>query len=293
MIVRQIKETLGIPKTTVDRIMREHLGLRNLSARWVPKLLTPDQKAVRRKLSSDNLALLEARVQRNLLIDLLPWMRLGPITLHQSPSNNPCNGDTPVPLSPRKPRHFDKQGRKFVYHQDNAPSHRSLQAMAAIHDSGFELLPHTPYSPDLAPSDFHLFPRLKNHFLAFILGQMKRPTPPSETGRARMRPGSHETRFVPHSKRPSGACSRPMMVSGSHVKAAMYPTLERQAVSLGPDSKNTNLLGSMQRKGLPWWSMVSVRDISQIGKMLPYLQGHPELTPEEVPGGHSINEGTS
>ncbi|UYV68023.1 DAGLA [Cordylochernes scorpioides] len=60
MTVRQIEETLGIPKTTVFRIMREHLGLRKLSARWVPKLLTPDQKAVRRKLSSDNFALFEA-----------------------------------------------------------------------------------------------------------------------------------------------------------------------------------------------------------------------------------------
>ncbi|UYV75749.1 hypothetical protein LAZ67_13001208 [Cordylochernes scorpioides] len=60
MTVRQIEETLGIPKTTVDRIMREHLGLRKFSARWVPKLLPPDQKAVRRKLSSDNLALFEA-----------------------------------------------------------------------------------------------------------------------------------------------------------------------------------------------------------------------------------------
>ncbi|CAK9795997.1 Histone-lysine N-methyltransferase SETMAR [Anthophora plagiata] len=29
----------------------------------------------------------------------------------------------------------------------------------------FEILPHPPYSPDLAPSDFHLFPKLKT-FLA-------------------------------------------------------------------------------------------------------------------------------
>ncbi|UYV80949.1 hypothetical protein LAZ67_19002257 [Cordylochernes scorpioides] len=50
---------------------------------------------------------------------------------------------------------------RFFYHQDNAPSLRSLQAMDAIYDSGFELLPHAPYSPDLAPSDFDLFPHLK------------------------------------------------------------------------------------------------------------------------------------
>ncbi|UYV81315.1 DNAH6 [Cordylochernes scorpioides] len=60
MTVHRIEETLGILKTTMDRIMREHLGLGKLSARWVPKLLTPDQKAVRRKLFSDNLALFEA-----------------------------------------------------------------------------------------------------------------------------------------------------------------------------------------------------------------------------------------
>ncbi|UYV67866.1 hypothetical protein LAZ67_5002302 [Cordylochernes scorpioides] len=47
MTVHQIEETLGIPKPTVIRIMREHLGLRKLSPRWVPKLLIPDQKAER------------------------------------------------------------------------------------------------------------------------------------------------------------------------------------------------------------------------------------------------------
>ena len=33
--------------------------------------------------------------------------------------------------------------------------------MAAIHGCGFEILSHPPYSPDLAPSDFHLFPKMK------------------------------------------------------------------------------------------------------------------------------------
>ena len=35
--------------------------------------------------------------------------------------------------------------------------------MAAIHECGFELVQHPPYSPDLAPSDFHLFPNMKRH----------------------------------------------------------------------------------------------------------------------------------
>ncbi|GFR78106.1 transposase [Elysia marginata] len=41
---------------------------------------------------------------------------------------------------------------------DNAPAHRARQAAERC---GFKILPHLPYSPDLAPSDFCLFPNLK------------------------------------------------------------------------------------------------------------------------------------
>jgi len=34
--------------------------------------------------------------------------------------------------------------------------------MAAIRECGFELLSHLPYSPDLAPSDYHVFRSLKD-----------------------------------------------------------------------------------------------------------------------------------
>ena len=47
----------------------------------------------------------------------------------------------------------------LLYH--NAPAHSSNIAQAAIRECGFELLPHPPYSPDMAASDFHLFPNLK------------------------------------------------------------------------------------------------------------------------------------
>ena len=35
--------------------------------------------------------------------------------------------------------------------------------MADVHDYGFELVDHPPYSPDLAPSDYFLFPNIKKH----------------------------------------------------------------------------------------------------------------------------------
>jgi len=49
----------------------------------------------------------------------------------------------------------------MLFHQDNAPAHTSSQALAAIRNVGFQLLPHPLYSSDLVPSDFYLFPKLK------------------------------------------------------------------------------------------------------------------------------------
>ena len=36
--VRQLEETLGIPKTTIHRILSEDLRMSRVAARWVPKL---------------------------------------------------------------------------------------------------------------------------------------------------------------------------------------------------------------------------------------------------------------
>lgn len=46
-------------------------------------------------------------------------------------------------------------------HHDNAPAHRSQVVLDYLSDQKVELVPHPPYSPDLAPCDFWLFPKLK------------------------------------------------------------------------------------------------------------------------------------
>ena len=53
--------------------------------------------------------------------------------------------------------------RGVIFQQDNARPHTAQSTMAVISQLGWEVIPHPPYSPDLAPSDFHLFGRLKNH----------------------------------------------------------------------------------------------------------------------------------
>ena len=54
--------------------------------------------------------------------------------------------------------------------QYNAPAHTSQVAMTAATECGFEVLPHPPYSPDMASSDLYLFPKLKSNLRGTKLG---------------------------------------------------------------------------------------------------------------------------
>ena len=66
------------------------------------------------------------------------------------------------------------QQKKNIFHQDNAPCHKSVLTMAKFNEFKYELLDHPPYYPDLAPSDFYLFPNpKKNSLLANVLPTMK------------------------------------------------------------------------------------------------------------------------
>jgi len=53
---------------------------------------------------------------------------------------------------------------KVVFQMDNARPHVSNVARSQLIQSGWEILPHPPYSPDLAPSDFHLFSDMQRAF---------------------------------------------------------------------------------------------------------------------------------
>jgi len=60
----------------------------------------------------------------------------------------------------------EKRRGKFtkgvLFSHDNAPAHRALATRKKLAYMRFQCLDHLPYSPDLAPSDYHLlFPRLK------------------------------------------------------------------------------------------------------------------------------------
>ena len=59
----------------------------------------------------------------------------------------------------------EKRRAKFtkgaLFFHDNAPAHRAHATQKKLAYLGFHCLDHPPYSPDLAPSHYRLFPGLK------------------------------------------------------------------------------------------------------------------------------------
>jgi len=53
----------------------------------------------------------------------------------------------------------DTKGVLFLH--DDVPAHQALAIQKKLAYVGFQCLDHPSYSPDLAPSDYHLFPGLK------------------------------------------------------------------------------------------------------------------------------------
>jgi len=59
---------------------------------------------------------------------------------------------------------YNKQNslnNSHMFLQDNALAHRPLATQKKMAYLRFQCLDHPPYSPDLAQSDYHLFPGLK------------------------------------------------------------------------------------------------------------------------------------
>ena len=60
-------------------------------------------------------------------------------------------------------KHPELVNRKcIIFHEDNARPHVSLMTRQKLLQLGWEVLIHLLYSPNIAPSDFHLFRSLQN-----------------------------------------------------------------------------------------------------------------------------------
>jgi hypothetical protein len=59
----------------------------------------------------------------------------------------------------RRPELWREQS--WPLHHDNAPSHTSVLTQQFLAKNKMAVIPHTPYSPDLAPCDFFLLSAMK------------------------------------------------------------------------------------------------------------------------------------
>ena len=113
-----------ISEGSVFTIMTEHLSMRELFSKWMPRLLTVDRKQQR---VADSDQCLAKAINSDYYTTLLHRLK--------------------VEIVKKRP-HMAK--KTISFHQDNAPCHKSIKTMVKLHELHFELLPHPPYSAGLA-----------------------------------------------------------------------------------------------------------------------------------------------
>ncbi len=52
--------------------------------------------------------------------------------------------------------------RNFLLHHDNATPHTGVLTLAALGENKIDMVAHPPYSPNLAPNDYFLYPEIKS-----------------------------------------------------------------------------------------------------------------------------------
>jgi histone-lysine N-methyltransferase SETMAR len=95
------------------------------------------------------------------------WDCEGVILIDVLPRGQKINSDVYVETLKKLKKGFrrvrpHKDVTKVLLHHDNARPHTSLHTREAITNLQWTVLPHPPYSPDLAPSDYHLYSPLKD-----------------------------------------------------------------------------------------------------------------------------------
>ena len=209
--VREVSEELGISIGSVENIIHNELKFSKVSARWVPRLLTPEQLEKRVEVSKQLLERYENEGEDFLdsivtcdetwVHHFTPESKRSSMQWRRSGSPPPLKAKTFSSAGKVMATVFwDSKGVLFIdflcgrktinaqyysnlltehvkpairfkrrrrqtsvcFLQDNARPHTAALTMETIRNLRWDVLPHPAYSPDLAPSDFHLFGPLKD-----------------------------------------------------------------------------------------------------------------------------------
>ena len=106
--------------------------------------------------------------QKKIMLSVL-WDFKGIVYFELLPSNRTINSNVSCrwlmklgkEIKEKRPKLATRKG--VIFHQDNARPHTPLVTCKKLLELGWEVMPHLPYSPNLAPSDYHLLRSLQNH----------------------------------------------------------------------------------------------------------------------------------
>ncbi|KAJ7344583.1 hypothetical protein JRQ81_000533, partial [Phrynocephalus forsythii] len=152
------------------------LQMNKVSACWVPHLLIPLQKQTRHDIFQQNLTLLEQNEDfffaRLVTMDEC-WVYLYDLETKEM-SKEWKHPSFPTPKKAKvqksagkklcdalKQKRYGMISKGVHLPADNAPVHTDQASVVTAHRLGYELLQHPPYSHDLVPSNFFLFPEMK------------------------------------------------------------------------------------------------------------------------------------
>ncbi|CAH1971996.1 unnamed protein product [Acanthoscelides obtectus] len=179
--------------TSIQKILHEGLGVRKLVSRWIPHLLTEEQKLARVNWYQKTLDRFNSGNSKNVYSIVCgdeSWIYCEekPTKVIRSRSVSkkmvatfvskaghivtiPLNEQIPVtedwytticlPKVMTELRKINLE-RRIILHQDNASSRTAQKTRQYLTEENVELLGHPPYSPDLSPKDFFTFPKIKN-----------------------------------------------------------------------------------------------------------------------------------
>ncbi|CAH1993667.1 unnamed protein product [Acanthoscelides obtectus] len=183
----EIETSLKTSKTSSQKNIHEELGVRKLVSRWIPHLLTEEQKAVKVNwyvysiVSGDEswIYCYKPEDKRQSAV----WVFQGeekPTKVIRSRSIpkkmvatfvSKTGHIATIPLNEQRivtadwytticlPKNHPE--RRIILHQDNARSRTAQKTRQYLTEENVELLNHPPYSTDLSPNDFFTFPKIK------------------------------------------------------------------------------------------------------------------------------------
>ena len=99
---------------------------------------------------------------------MIPFFDItGMIYMHWVPTGQTVNKEYYVEVLREFRKRFHQKrpavfkSGQWHFHQDNAPVHNSILVTDYLSKMGIKTVPQPPYSPDLAPYDFWLFPKIR------------------------------------------------------------------------------------------------------------------------------------